>query len=173
MEDPDGLRSGSRCPAHFPHCYWTLSGGPWALSAWNVSSWKIVILDCVLFCIHAILSFVDWLSTCVLSSLSFVCHLLNSTKETELSSAFCSLLNTLLDAFPRIQIFKKNFSFQCFFCSHFQWILPLARGVGNDITFMLIFFFFFYLFVFFFFCYFFWPLPRHMEVPRLGVESGL
>jgi len=29
-------------------------------------------------------------------------------------------------------------------------------------------------FIFFFsFCYFFGPLPRHMEVPRLGVESEL
>ena len=26
---------------------------------------------------------------------------------------------------------------------------------------------------FFFFCYFFGPLLRHMEVPRLGVESEL
>ena len=35
------------------------------------------------------------------------------------------------------------------------------------------FYFFFYLFIFWSFCYFFGPLPRHMEVPRLGVESEL
>ena len=31
----------------------------------------------------------------------------------------------------------------------------------------------FYLFIFLSFCYFFGPLPQHMEVPRLGVESEL
>ena len=29
------------------------------------------------------------------------------------------------------------------------------------------------LFIYLFFCYFFGPLPQHMEVPRLGVESEL
>ena len=31
----------------------------------------------------------------------------------------------------------------------------------------------FILFYFLSFCYFFGPLPRHMEVPRLGVKSEL
>ena len=35
------------------------------------------------------------------------------------------------------------------------------------------FFLFFYFLFFLSFCYFFGPLPRHMEVPRLGVESEL
>src|SRR5512135_581454 len=35
------------------------------------------------------------------------------------------------------------------------------------------FFFFFFIFLFLSFFYFFGPLPRHMEVPRLGVESEL
>ena len=31
----------------------------------------------------------------------------------------------------------------------------------------------FFFFFFFFFLLFFWPLPRHVEVPRLGVELEL
>ena len=38
---------------------------------------------------------------------------------------------------------------------------------------LLLLLFFFFFFFFLSFCYFFGPLPRHMKVPRLGVELEL
>ena len=65
---------------------------------------------------------------------------------------------------------------------HLAWELPHAAGAGlkkkKEKMFKKAFYFYFILFLFIylflsFFCYFFGPLPQHMEVPRLGVQSEL
>ena len=50
-------------------------------------------------------------------------------------------------------------------CSEVEW-----KGKGKGRDWLLICNAFFFFFFFFFFFPFFWPLPLHMEVFRLGVE---
>ena len=48
-----------------------------------------------------------------------------------------------------------------------RWMKQVRKMLGEECPLLYLFFFFLS------FCYFFGPLLRHMEVPRLGVESEL
>ena len=57
-----------------------------------------------------------------------------------------------------------------------DWLWPMVKRGRRHIVILLLyilFLSFFLLLLFFFFLYFLGPHPRHMEVPRLGVESEL
>ena len=67
---------------------------------------------------------------------------------------------------------RKTKPLPSLFCLVSFSVNSMCSSAFSEFAFSRLFGFFLFLFLFFLsFCYFFGPLPRHMEVPSLGVES--